>query len=161
MLSAFNDWISSLKNFKTKNTTNFIRAGFTLDGSFEVEGEVTEPFSVSLPSAKGALDEPFVLDQIEMVHLREENEDLPRPTISLDLDIPDIGDLRNLSFGDIVRIVQCQFILSMLLPQAAHARRSATINCHPLPSWSPCLQPNQPNDRLNERLRNIGGLRAF
>lgn len=104
--SAFNDWISSLKNFKTKNNTNFIRAGFTLDGSFEVEGEVTEPFSVSLPSTKGSLDEPFVLDLIEMVHLREENEDLPKPSISLDLDIPDIGDLRNLSFGDLVRILK-------------------------------------------------------
>ena len=104
--SAFNDWISSLKNLKTKNDTNFIRAGFTLDGSFEIEGEVTEPFSVSLPSTKGSLDEPFVLDLIEMVHLREENADLPKPSISLDLDIPDIGDLRNLSFGDIVRILK-------------------------------------------------------
>lgn len=98
-LIPVNSWISTLKNMKDSTSefydANFARCRVTLDGSFEASVSVNEPFALDVPGAfTGGLVEPFTLDLFNSTAINE-----TRPTVEFVIDLPDIGDLSNLSFG--------------------------------------------------------------
>jgi hypothetical protein len=98
-LIPFNKWLAALKTARDPNDDfhipNFAAASVTVDGEFAASVEVRQPFELELPlSVKGEFTEPFVLNLLDLNAIN-----LTRPNISLDVDIPKIGDLGDLSFA--------------------------------------------------------------
>ena len=99
-----NEWIMKVK--MPRQNPTFLAAQLLVDGCFDIGVETKEPFAVQVPGTfEGGFgsspnDEfPFVLDLLG--NITEQ-----RPEVYLDIDLPDIGDIRNLSFGDVVRLLK-------------------------------------------------------
>jgi len=92
-----NDWLSKVKNITLPENSDFGGAKVTIDGSFAASTEALG-FTVG---ATGGLIEPFVLNLTN-----QDDVDNKVPKISLDVNLPDIGDIKNLSFGDVIKLLQ-------------------------------------------------------
>jgi len=92
-----NDWLSKVKNITLPENSDFGGAKVTIDGSFAASTEALG-FTVA---ATGGLTEPFVLNLTN-----QDDVDNKVPKISLDVNLPDIGDIKNLSFGDVIKLLQ-------------------------------------------------------
>ena len=92
-----NDWLSKVKNITLPENSDFGGAKVTIDGSFAASTEALG-FTVA---ATGGLIEPFVLNLTN-----QDDVDNKVPKISLDVNLPDIGDIKNLSFGDVIKLLQ-------------------------------------------------------
>ena len=76
----------------------------SLDGDFGASVEVTRPEflgSLTKTSVDGYFTRPFQLDLLDPTAVRSK-----KPDITLDIDIPNFGEIKNLSFGGIVKILQ-------------------------------------------------------
>lgn len=119
-LVPVNAWISTLLNMKDPNADfyerNFARCRITLDGTFEASVSVKEPFELDAPVAvRGGLVEPFVLDLFNSSRIVE-----MKPNVKLQVDLPNIGDLSNLSFGvsemrsrRVIMLAQTQYLTGL------------------------------------------------
>ena len=105
-LVPISTWKSNM--MKMLNSSDpFYQPGFatctlSLDGGFGASVEVREPFAVNIPAPfDGFFASPFELDllNISAVSIR-------RPDIEFNIDIPTIGDIKKLSFGDVVKILK-------------------------------------------------------
>jgi hypothetical protein len=92
-------WLSHLRSITDPSDPfhepNFASALISLDGSFGAEVELREPFQLgTLSSFRGSFSAPYELDllNITAVHITQ-------PDVRFDIDLPNIGDLKNLSFG--------------------------------------------------------------
>jgi hypothetical protein len=101
----FNEWLITLKDIS--GNPEFFRGQFSLDGSFDIGVTVQQPFEVEVPGTFsggfGVSSEsrsPFVLD------FKDPNLTSRRPDLFLEIDLPEIGDIRNLSFADVVRLLK-------------------------------------------------------
>lgn len=97
VLLPVNEWLSKMKNITLPENAGFGTAKVTLDGSFDVIASALG-FDVS---ATGRLAKPFVLDLMNRTAIRTQT-----PQVILDIDLPNIGDLRNLSFKDVIKLLQ-------------------------------------------------------
>jgi hypothetical protein len=95
----FNKWLAALKTARDPEDDfyipNFATASVTVDGEFAASVEVRKPFELELPlGVKGEFAEPFALNLLDLDAIKS-----TKPNISLDVDIPKIGDLGDLSFA--------------------------------------------------------------
>ena len=130
---SFNDWligITSIRSDFKDDPANydFVRASATFDGSFSVDVRVKEPFDFDVPgSFRGGFIEPFTINFLDPSGAITANttngtaglrrlaiNDSSKPMtlfqrlkddLFLEIDIPNIGDIRNLSFADVVRLL--------------------------------------------------------
>lgn len=91
------DWSSKMKNILLPENAGFARAKTTIDGTFEA---AVSAFGVSAP-VNGELKTPFVLDLLNRAAIGTSV-----PDVSLAVDLPDIGGLSSLTFGDVVRFLK-------------------------------------------------------
>lgn len=98
-LIPMNQWLAKLK--AASNITdefydaNFASASVTVDGNFDSSVEVKKPFKLELPvSFDGEFAEPFVLNLLDRSAINAS-----KPDIILDVELPNIGDIGNLSFA--------------------------------------------------------------
>jgi hypothetical protein len=97
VLLPVNEWLSKMKNITLPENAGFGTAKVTLDGSFDVIASALG-FEVS---TTGRLAKPFVLDLMNRTAISTQ-----KPQVILDIDLPNIGDLRNLSFKDVIKLLQ-------------------------------------------------------
>ena len=105
-LIQIDDWFSNIKSMWNASDEfhepDFATASITVDGSFEASVEVREPFALDLPvSFGGSFASPFELDLLNLTAAG-----IKRPDIKFDIDLPNIGDIKNLSFGEVVKLLK-------------------------------------------------------
>lgn len=109
VLLPVNDWLSKMKNITLPENAGFATARATLDGSFAASASALG-FDVS---ATGGLSTPFVLDLMNRTAISTQ-----KPNVYLDIDLPNIGDLRNLSIKDVIKLLQVcakiQYVVSII-----------------------------------------------
>ena len=105
-LIPLDTWFSSIKSMLNASdefhVPDFATCTISVDGNFDSSVEVREPFALNVPASfQGSFASPFELNllNISAVSLR-------RPDIIFDIDLPNIGDIGNLSFGDVVRLLK-------------------------------------------------------
>ena len=106
LLVPLDTWLSNVRSMLNTSDEfhdpDFARATITLDGDFEASVKAREPFALDLPlSFGGFFAEPFELDLLNLTSVTSR-----RPDISFDIDLPNIGDIKNLSFGEVVKLLQ-------------------------------------------------------
>ena len=105
-LIPLDTWFSNIRTMLNASD-EFHEPGFatctlSMDGSFGASVEVREPFAIDAPMAfDGSFASPFSLDVLNISAVS-----LTRPRIQFDIDLPNIGDIGNLSFGDVVNLLQ-------------------------------------------------------
>jgi hypothetical protein len=103
-LLPFTVWLSATIAVLNPNSTGYIPdfmvATATFNGSFAAEVEPGLPFSDFVPplSVSGYFVEPYVLNFFNI-------SASGIPNVALDVNLPNFGDVRNLSFRDVVRIL--------------------------------------------------------
>ncbi len=99
-LIPFDDWLGKLIALKDTSSVDydpvFANAVFTIDG--EITGDVSVDALGISTRATGALLEPY-----NYYLLRGNNTG---PKFVLDINLPNFGDLRNLSFGDVINLLR-------------------------------------------------------
>ena len=97
-LVPVNEWLSKLQNVRNDSSPfydkHFARASVTVDGEFDASVEVKKPFELDLLSFVGEFAEPFELDLLNSTAINS-----TKPNITFDIDLPNIGDIGNLSFA--------------------------------------------------------------
>lgn len=93
------EWFSNIRSIVDPTDDfydpDFSSAIISLDGHFKASVELREPFALDLPvSAKGFFVTPFELDLLD-----QSTNNTARPNVQFDIELPNIGDLGNLSFG--------------------------------------------------------------
>jgi hypothetical protein len=105
-LIPLDTWFSNIRTMLNASD-EFHEPGFatctlSMDGSFGASVEVREPFAIDAPMAfDGSFASPFSLDVLNVSAVS-----LTSPQIQFDIDLPNIGDIGNLSFGDVVILLQ-------------------------------------------------------
>jgi hypothetical protein len=99
-LIPFDDWLATLIAIKDNTSEyyvdNFAVASLTFDGNIAATVSV-EDLGLST-TATGRFEEPYKLNLLSLGVI-------PRPKFALDVDLPNFGDLRNLSFGDLINLL--------------------------------------------------------
>ena len=134
VLLPVNDWLSKMKNITQPENAEFATVTATLDGTFQASASALG-FEVS---AKGGLTTPFILDLMDRTAISTK-----RPDVYLDIDLPNIGDLRNLSFKDVIKLLQvcvskynkCQTLTST--PNCSNFSNLPLAKTTPVVSWIP------------------------
>ena len=104
-LIPMGDWVSKVINLTAPENARFAEASASFDGSFSITGSVNEPFEMTMPSTRGEFREPYQLNLLALI--TSGSASIPEPDIRLD--IPSIGDLGNLTFKDVINLLQ-QFL---------------------------------------------------
>jgi hypothetical protein len=74
---------------------DFATSTISLDGKFRSSVEPRKPFAVDLPlSFKGSFVSPFKLNLLNV-----SAANITRPDVKLEINIPNFGDMKHLSFG--------------------------------------------------------------
>lgn len=108
----------------------FATATLSVDGDFEASVDVREPFALEIPlSFDGSFKVPFELDLLNTSAVT-----LTRPDISFDIDLPNIGDIGNLSFGG--KFIQCVVLCCLASP--ANITQTMLIGLYIIQTWSVC-----------------------
>lgn len=98
----FSNFRSMLNASDEFHDPDFATAIISMDGSFVASINVREPFALDLPlSLDGSFVEPFELDLLNVSAVTSN-----RPEIQFDIDLPNIRDIKKLSFGEIVKLLQ-------------------------------------------------------
>ena len=105
-LIQIDDWFSNIKSMWNTSDEfhepDFATASLSVDGSFEASVEVREPFALDLPvSFGGSFASPFELNLLNLTAAG-----IRRPDIKFDIDLPNIGDIKNLSFGEVIKLLK-------------------------------------------------------
>ena len=106
-LVPMNIWFSNLKSMFDPSDEfydpDFATCRFSLDGAFDAKVEITKPFDIGIPllHAEGYFASPFILDILDRSAVQSD-----RPDVILEIDFPLIGKIKNLSFGEIVKLLQ-------------------------------------------------------
>ena len=103
-LVPFDTWLSNVRTILLRDDEfhdpDFATATISMDGSFGASIDVREPFALDLPlSVDGSFIEPFELDLLN-------DSAVQSPYVQFDIDLPNIGDIKKLSFGEIVKLLQ-------------------------------------------------------
>ncbi len=101
-LLPFSDWLVGLINIFDSTSEGFIpdffEASATFDANFEASVEPSSPFNLlATASASGGFAEPFVIDFL--------SKNFSYPEIEFDVNIEGIGDVRKLTFKQVVAIL--------------------------------------------------------
>lgn len=112
------DWLSKMKNITLPENAGFARAKTTIDGTFEA---AVSAFGVGA-QVNGGLKTPFVLDLLDRTAIGESV-----PDVSLAVDLPDIGDLSSLTFGDVVRFLKVCCHCCISFPFGSGNRSSSNL----------------------------------
>ena len=83
-----------------KVLTILAAASFTFDGDFSATVSVEDPIELSA-SATGKFRKPYTLDLLDLDAVKN-----TKPEIVFDVDLPSFGDLRNLTFKDVIGLLQ-------------------------------------------------------
>jgi hypothetical protein len=104
-LLPFTVWLSATISVLSPNSTghrpDFMTAGATFNGSFAAEVTPGAPFAdlITTPfPVNGFFVTPYVLNFFNI-------SASGKPNVTLDVNLPNFGDVRNLSFRDVVRIL--------------------------------------------------------
>lgn len=97
VLLPINDWLSKMKNITEPENAGFATVKATIDGSFDASASALG-FDVS---ANGRLIKPFVLDLLNRTAIAK-----LKPEVFLNVDLPNIGDLRNLNLKDVIKLLE-------------------------------------------------------
>lgn len=104
-LIPVSDWLAMLIAVKDETSEfydpEFASASLSFDGSFNADVTVDAFGGLSLAGIEGGFNETFTLDLLNLTALNETS-----PNIVFEVDIPSIGDLRNLSFKDVINLLQ-------------------------------------------------------
>lgn len=100
-LVPYNQWLSKMKNITQPENAGFGSAKITFDGSFDAIARATEPFEVDAGEFKGYFREPYILDLLNSTAINT-----TRPDVAFDIDLPDIGDLGNITFAEVIELLQ-------------------------------------------------------
>ena len=104
---TFPKWLAALISIFHEKSEGYIKEFFTptasFEGDFTAEVEALAPFNFGSIDATGAFDEAFEIDFFEL----KNTPGLPRkvPNISFEVDLPNIGGVRNLSFAQVVELL--------------------------------------------------------
>ncbi|GAX18396.1 hypothetical protein FisN_2Lh003 [Fistulifera solaris] len=101
-LLPFSDWLVALINIFDSESegyiADFFEASATFDATFEASVEPSSPFNLlATASASGGFAEPFVIDFLA--------KNFSYPEIEFDVNIEGIGDVRKLTFRQVVAIL--------------------------------------------------------
>ena len=104
-LESLDTWFSNVKAMLNASDPfhkpGFARAVISVDGNFGASVEVREPFSLEVPASfDGSFAAPFELNLLNISAVN-----LTRPNITFKIDLPNIGDIKNLSFGQVVKLL--------------------------------------------------------
>jgi len=109
-LVPFDDWLATLVAVKDNSSEfyseNFTVAALTFDGA--ITGTVSANVgALKLPSASvtGKFREPYKLDLLRL------NGNTTRPNFVMDVNVPNFGDIRNLSFSDVVNLLKQALVM--------------------------------------------------
>lgn len=109
-LVPFDDWLATLVAVKDNSSEfyskNFTVAALTFDGA--ITGTVLANVgALKLPSTSvtGTFREPYKLDLLRL------NGNTPRPNFVLDVNLPNFGNIRNLSFSDVVNLLKQALVM--------------------------------------------------
>lgn len=109
-LVPFDDWLATLVAVKDNSSEfyseNFTVAALTFDGA--IEGTVSANVgALKLPSTgvTGKFGEPYKLDLLRL------NGNTTRPNFVMDVNVPNFGDIRNLSFSDVVNLLKQALVM--------------------------------------------------
>jgi hypothetical protein len=102
-LLRFQDWLVALTSVTAPETEGYIDGFVTalaaIDGNFSVTVVAGPPFDFLDPiSVEGEFATPYVLDFLNI-------SGSGKPNITLDIDMPNLGDIKHLSFHDVVNIL--------------------------------------------------------
>jgi hypothetical protein len=97
----FDDWLAALIAVKDISSEYYVKdfavASLSLDG--RIEGTVSVDDLGLSTKAFGYLKKPYKLDLLNL------GGTIPKPQFVLDVNLPKFGDLRNLSFGDVINLL--------------------------------------------------------
>lgn len=102
-LLPFSDWLVGLINIFGNSSTpgfiaDFFEASATFEANFDASVEPSSPFNLlATASATGSFAEPFVIDFL--------SKDFSYPDIDFEVNIDGIGDVRKLTFKQVVAIL--------------------------------------------------------
>ena len=107
-LISTSEFLSKIVGLTDPDNAGFVSAKASFDGLLDLSGTVNEPFEIALPSVQGTFKEPYQLDLLAVLvnNTNEASTSIPKPNIELSLDIPDIGALSNLTFKDVIKLLQ-------------------------------------------------------
>ena len=101
-LIPFDDWLAALIAIKDKSSEYYVKdfatALLTFDGTIEAVVSVEKPFELST-KVSGYLNSPYKLNLLSL------GEIIPKPEFVVDVNLPKFGDLRNLSFRDVIDLL--------------------------------------------------------
>eukprot|EP00956_Cyclotella_meneghiniana_P043896 scaffold293011_cov142-Cyclotella_meneghiniana.AAC.1 len=105
-LTPLDTWFSNIKAMLNASdefhVPDFASCTILVDGNFDSSVEVREPFALDVPASfQGSFASPFDLNLLDISAVS-----LRRPDIQFDIDLPNIGDIGNLSFGDVVQLLK-------------------------------------------------------
>ena len=100
-LVPLNDWLSTMKNIKKRENVGFGSAQVTVDGFFDASVKATAPFALDVGKFEGSFKQPFILDLFNNT-----NGTGSRPDIVFDINLPNMGDLSNLTFEQVVGLLK-------------------------------------------------------
>lgn len=98
-LIPFDTWLSNMRSLTDPtdpfHDPEFAQASISLDGSFSATVELREPFQFDTPSSfTGSFAAPYEVNLLNVTAVGS-----TQPNVIFDIDLPNIGDIRNLSFG--------------------------------------------------------------
>lgn len=99
------DWIVALTKIFGDASTEGYRAGFltanaSFDGNFSASVQALKPFDFARVNATGQFLEPFAIDFLNV------NASKLRPNVTFVVDLPKIGNLRDMTFKDVIEPLQ-------------------------------------------------------
>jgi hypothetical protein len=102
-LLKFQDWIAALTSFDDPGTVGYIHGFVTalaaVDGNFSVTVVAGPPFDFVDPVfVEGEFATPYILNFLDISASGQ-------PNITMDIDMPNLGDIKHLSFRDVVNIL--------------------------------------------------------
>lgn len=102
-LLPFSDWLGALTAVFNKEADahreGFLTAGAVVNGGFNASVEASYPFEMVSANALGHFNNPWEINFLEV-------SKAGKPNITLDVDLPKIGSLKNLSFRDMVELLK-------------------------------------------------------
>ena len=112
----FVDWLIALVNMfddtADGHIDGFLDAGCEFNATMNADVSALPPFDfVPTSSFSGEFAEPFSIDFLD-------TDTIQRPNITFEIDLPSIGNIRNLSFADVINIMQVGLSIKYLFCRA-------------------------------------------
>ena len=125
-LISMDTWFTNMRTIVNPSDEfydpDFASCELSVDGSLRASVDAREPFALDVPvSFEGFFVSPFELNLLDLSAVETK-----RPDIDFDIELPEIGNIGELSFGNIVNLLQMALAFLVGNPDDGHTIETCT-----------------------------------